>query len=158
MFGHEKKREILIVFFFHFRSVCVIDDQEEDLVNNKDNCALLRKISSIYVHHRKLRLILCLQTFECFYKRHVLNPVLYQSTALFLFRSVSTFNSLKRWLNSYQIRLRGKESLYDIYRRYILGSKWAYLVLDLSPFLSEPRCYSQILRSDPRPMLLFSVK
>ena len=137
--------------------MCVIDDFEEDLVNNKPACSLLRRISSIQIHHLKLRLLISLQTFECFYKKHVLNPVLYQCTALFLFRSVSSFSSLKRWLNSYQIRLCGNQKLYDIYQNYILGSKFAYLLLDLSPFLSEPRCYSQILRKDSRPMLLFSV-
>ena len=144
--------------FFCFRSIAVIDDSEEDIVNSKSKCKMLKELSSVGVHHKKLTIFLLLQTFDCFYRRNVLNPILYQATHLILFRSISNFSSLKRWLNSYHIPLHSNETLHEIYQNYVQGQRWAYLLLDLSPSLPHPRAYSQILICDSRPMLLFSVE
>ena len=141
------------------RSICVIDDMEADIMKDKRKINILNYCSSVAVHHRGLRIFCCLQTMNIFYKKNVMNQMLMQATHLCLFRSVSTFSSLKTWLNSYSVKLKSdNQSLYDLYTETIQPFKYSYLLLDISPCLNTPKCYSQILLCDERPMLLFSTE
>ena len=140
------------------KSVCIIDDHEETLATDKTMLSILKYASSVGIHHKKLIFLVALQTYGCFYKRHVLNSVLYNATSLILFRSVSTFTTLKRWLNSYEIKLKANQTLYDVFKTFVQGERYAYLVIDISPCLKNARAYSQILYCDQRPMLIFNVE
>ena len=87
-----------------------------------------------------------------------MNTILQQTTRIFIFKSISNFASLKRWLNGYSIKLKSNQSLFECFQDVISGDKYAYLVLDLSPNLDKPHVYSQILYADPRPLLVFHVE
>ena len=140
------------------KSVLVIDDKEEDILNDKDKIRVIQNLSKIWVHHNKYIFFLLLQTFDIFYKRHPLNGALQQCSKLILFRSVSNLSSLKRWLNGYCIRLKSNQTLFDIYKSHVLADNFAYLIIDLSHNLKSPHVYSNILYKDQRPMIVFSIE
>lgn len=137
------------------KSICVIDDNEQNLTADKSKLKILKYLGDVGVHHKKLIVFVLLQTFGCFYKRHVLNSILYQATSLILFRSVSNFSSLKRWLNSYEITLKGNQTLYEVFKNFVQKERYAYLILNIAPSLETPKVYNQILLCDSRPMLIF---
>ena len=140
-------------------SIAVIDDMEAELTNNKSKTKLLSFMAFCGIRHRQLRIFVCLQSYNCFYKKSVLNSCLLQATHLCLFKSVTTFTSLKTWLNSYNIRLIASDkTLYDLFIEYACGTMFGYLLLEISPALSNARCSSQILLCEDKAMLLFSVE
>ena len=140
------------------KSVLCIDDKEEEIVGNKRTTKLVNTLCKVWVHHCSLICFLLFQSFDMFYKRNPLNPILQQSTRLILFKSVSNFASLKRWLNGYSIKLKANQTLFDCFNDLTTGDKYAYLILDLSPNLNSPHVYSNILYADPRPLLVFHVE
>ena len=87
-----------------------------------------------------------------------MNEILAQSTCLILFRSISNFSSLKRWLKSYEIPLKSSQDLFQVFRSVTLTEPHAYLIIDISPHLKHPRVFTHILMNDPRPLLIFSVE
>ena len=135
-----------------------MDDKEDEITGSREKTKLMQDLAKIYTHHNKYLVFMLLQSYDCFYKRHPLNGILQNSTFLVLFKSVSNFTSLKRWLNGYCVRLKGNQTLYDVYRDHMLADRYAYLIVDLSHSLKSPHVYSNILHSDKRPMLVFSVE
>ena len=103
-------------------------------------------------------MFLLLQSYDCFMKKNPLNPAVQNCEKLILFRSMSNFTSLKRWLNGYCIRLKGNQTLYEVYKEHILADRFAYLIIDLSHDLKSPRVYSHILHNDKRPLIVFSIE
>ena len=147
-------REILIPK----KSCLVIDDKEEEIMGDREKTKTITTLAKIWVHHCSLICFMLFQSFDIFYKRNPMNSVLQQCNRLFLFKSISNFSSLKRWLNGYSIKLKANQTLFDCFKDVISGDKYAYLVLDLSPKLDSPHVYSNILFADPRPMLVFHVE
>ena len=140
------------------KSVLCIDDKEHEIISDKKKLSLIHSLASVFIHHNSLICFLCLQTYDCFYKRSKINFCLQNCSHLILFKSVSNFTSLKRWLNGYAIKLKANQTLFDCFQERIIGDKYAYLVLDLSPSLKSPHVYSNILLADPRPLLVFHVE
>jgi len=136
-------------------SVCVIDDFESSLVLDKEKVSSLKYLSNVSIHHSNLIVFLLFQSFSIFLRKHVLHDILYQATSLILFRSMNSFSSLKRFLNSYEIKLKGNQSLYDIFKKFVQQEPYQYLIINIAPKLRNPEVYSQILFCDSRPLLIF---
>ena len=102
-----------------------------------------------------LMLFVTFQDYEIFYRRHDLNFLLFQTSWIVLFRSLNNFCSLKRFLNSYEIKLKGGETLYELFKKFVQGEPYSYIIVNLSTRLKFPQVYSQILFSDDRPLLIF---
>ena len=139
-------------------SIAVIDDCELPLSQEKSKADIINNCALIWAHHKQLIIFVLVQGYNSFYKRHPLNPSIQNVTHLILLRSLSNLSSLKHWLKSYAIRLKNSKSLYEIFIEHVLPVKYSYLILDISPQSSKPSAFSQILLSDPRPMLLFSIE
>lgn len=135
-----------------------IDDKEEEITASKETTKQILELAKISVHHSEIICFLLFQSFDCFYKRHPLNGVLQQAKKLILFKSISNYSSIKRWLNNYDIQLKSNQTLFEVYRNLVKEERYAYLILDLSPSLKSPRAYSNIILSDPRPYLVFHVE
>ena len=136
-------------------SAIVLDDMELTLEKDKEQRDLVMKLALISCHHKETHIFISLQSYNVFYKKSTLNPLLYQATSLILFRSINTVGSLKRFLNSYDIKLKKNSTLYDVFKLYVQEKKYNYLILNMAPCLERPEVYSQILFSDTRPLLLF---
>ena len=137
------------------KSVAVFDDVEEMLLNDKSKLRLLLKFSKIFCHHKKLILIVLLQSYDIFYRHNVLNSLLSQTTMLVLFKSVNNFSSIKRWLNSYGIKLMGNQNLFEVYHDLVTNSCYNYLIIDLNQSLKRPHVYTNILFEDPKPFIKY---
>ena len=140
------------------KSVVVLDDVEETLVHDKERTKMLKAMANIYIHHYQLIMILCLQSYDLFYKRHPLNGLLQQATKLILFKSINNFSSLKRWLNSYGIKLKADQQLFDVFKSLVSETRYNYLVIDLDQSLNSAQVYTHVLYADPRPFLVFHVE
>ena len=84
------------------------DDFQMDLCE-KRNVKLLKKWGTISLHHENFSCLVTLQNYDVFYKRNELNFLLYQTSSIVLFRSLNNFCALKRFLNAYEIKLKGNE-------------------------------------------------
>ena len=140
------------------KSVVVLDDVEETLVHDKERTKMLKAMANIYIHHYQLIMILWLQSYDLFYKRHPLNGLLQQATKLILFKSINNFSSLKRWLNSYGIKLKADQQLFDVFKSLVSETRYNYLVIDLDQSLNSAQVYTHVLYADPRPFLVFHVE
>jgi hypothetical protein len=140
------------------KCVLCIDDQEEAIINDKSTTRQMAELSKITVHHGDMICILTLQSYDCFYRKSPLNGVLQNTTKLILFKSISNYTSIKRWLNNYDIKLKLNQTLFDVYRNLVKEERYAYLIVDLSPSLKSAEVYTNILFSDPRPFLVFHVE
>lgn len=119
------------------RACLVIDDKEDDIVGSKDKTRIVSDLVKIYKHHSKILMFLLLQSYDCFMKKNPLNPAVQNCEKLILFRSMSNFTSLKRWLNGYCIRLKGNQTLYEVYKEHILADRFAYLIIDCHTILNR---------------------
>ena len=135
------------------KTILCIDDKEDMIFGDKEKLKIIYSLAKVWTHHLKIITFLILQSYDCFYKRHPLNTVLQQCTKLILFKTVSNVYSLKRWLNSYAIKLKANQTLFEVFRS--LESRYAYLVIDLSTNLNNAQVYSNILYADPKPFLIF---
>lgn len=140
------------------KSCAVWDDLEDVITSDKEKGKLLRSMANVLIHHRQLILIITLQSYDIFYKRHPLNGCLQQSTKLILFKSINNFGSLKRWLNSYAVKLKAKQKLFDVYEYLVGSSSYNYVVIDLDQSMNNAQVYTNILYSDPRPFIVFHVE
>lgn len=136
------------------KSVIVFDDCQNDL-RSKENIKMMKRLTTIKLHHMDLMLFVTFQDYEIFYRRHDLNFLLFQTSCIVLFRSLNNFCSLKRFLNSYEIKLKGGETLYELFKKFVQGEPYSYIIVNLSTRLKFPQVYSQILFSDDRPLLIF---
>ena len=137
-------------------SVIVFDDVELLIQKQKEKKDLLMRWSHELCHHRSWHVFLALQSYNIFYKRSVLNPLLTQATGLVIFRSQHMLPSLKRFLNAFNVKLKQKDTdLFTVFKSYVLDAPYNYLVVNLSPALAKPEVYSQVLMSDSRPLLIF---
>ena len=135
------------------KTVLVIDDKKVDIVGDRDKLKMIQNLAKVWTHHLAIITFLIFQSYDCFYKRHPLNAVLQQCTKLIVFKTVSNVSSLKRFLNSFAIKLKANQTLFEIFRD--LQSRYAYLVIDLSKDLNNAQVYSNILYADPKPFLIF---
>ena len=140
------------------KSCAVLDDLEDTLINDKEKQKLLKSMANVLIHHKKLVILITLQSYDIFYKRHPLNGCLQQATKLILFKSVNNFGSLKRWLNSYAVKLKAKQKLFDVYEYLVSSSAYNYVVIDLDQSMNNPLVYTNILYSDSRPFIVFNVE
>ena len=120
------------------QSICVIDDFESSLVLNKQKIANLIYLANVAIHHKGLVLFLLFQSFSIFLRKHALHDILYQATQLILFRSMNSFSTLKRFLNSYEVKLKGQQTLYDIFKKFVQGEPYQYLIINIAPKLQNP--------------------
>ena len=103
------------------------------------------------------------QTYGIFYKKSPLNDVLHQATNLILFGSKNLNKSIKGFLNNYEIDLKGNQTLYDLFKEFVLPkgeevemiSKYRYLWIDLHPDLKRPEVSAQCLNCDKAQLLSF---
>ena len=89
------------------KSVVVFDDCQQELLQSKEKIRMLKRLATISIHHLDLMFFLTFQDYEIFYKRSELNFLLFQTSCIILFRSLNNFCSLKRFLNSYEVKLKG---------------------------------------------------
>ena len=137
-------------------SVVVLDDVELMLERSREKKDLIMRLAFVNCAHGNTICFLLLQSFQIFLRRSPLNPLVAQTTALVLFRSINTLGSLQRILNSYSaVQLKKGTTLYDIFKSYVQKENYNYIIISLSPALAKPEVYAQVLLSDSRPLLIF---
>lgn len=137
------------------KSVVVFDDCQQELLQSKEKIRMLKRLATIQIHHMDLMVFITFQDYEIFYKRNDLNFLLFQTSCIVLFRSLNNFCSLKRFLNSYEVKLKGGESLYNLFKKFVQCEPFSHIIVNLSTKLKSPQVYSQILFCDDRPLLIF---
>ena len=135
-------------------TIICIDDFQLDL-GEKHHIKMLKKWGNVRLHHWNFTCLITLQTYDVFYKRNELNFLLYQTSSIVLFRSLNNFCALKRFLNAYEIKLKGNATLYEVFKTFVQSKPYSHIIVNLSPKLKSPQVYSQILLCDDRPLLLF---
>ena len=137
------------------KTVIVFDDCQQELLQSKEKIRMLKRLATISIHHDDLMVFITFQDYEIFYKRNELNFLLFQTSCIILFRSLNNFCSLKRFLNSYEVKLKGGETLYNLFKKFVQGQPFSHIIINLSTKLKCPQVYSQILFCDDRPLLIF---
>jgi len=137
------------------KNCIVCFDDWEDMLQKKEYLSMLIRFSSFLIHHVPCLLIVTVQSYQMFYAKSPLHPILFQCTSLVLFRSVHNFSQLRRILNSFDIPLKSGSTLYEIFKKFV-DSRYKYIIVNISPCLDCPLVYSQIIYSDPRPFILFT--
>ena len=132
----------------------IVIDDHEDLLNSKENAAMIIRFANYIVHHKKIILCLVFQSYNLFYASSKLHSILFQCTVIVLFRSSNLFSMLKRVLNSYNVSLKSG-TLYEIFKSYV-SSRHKYLVINVSPKLDNALVYSSILYNDAEPFIIFT--
>ena len=135
-------------------TIIVFDDFQIELCE-KTNVKMLKKWGTIKLHHSNFSCLITLQSYDVFYKRNELNFLLYQTSSMVLFRSLNNFCALKRFLNAYEIKLKGNATLYEVFKSFVQSKPYSHIIVNLSPKLKSPQVYSQILSCDDRPLLIF---
>ena len=134
----------------------LIDDMETELTSDKDIIKMILKFSFYFVHHYGLYCNIILQSMNIFYASSKLHQIVYQANALILFRSANLFSMVKKVLNSFNLKLKSGDSLFDTFKEYCSGKKNRYIIILVHPKLEKPVVASSILYDDPDPYILFT--
>ena len=118
----------------------------------------------INAHHNKVTVFISFQTYGIFYKKSPLNDLLDQATNLILFGSMNFQNkSLKGFLNGYEIDLKGNQTLYELFKEFVLQKgveidqkiQYRYLWIDLHPNLTRAEVWAHVLECDDQSLVSF---
>ena len=139
-------------------SIIVIDDYFWDAATDKTIQSALISLSSIWNHHKGVTTFLCLHSYDIFLKSSKLNVILMNSTHLIFFKSSHDTSKAKRLMGQYSLmlKLKGGQSLFDIYKSQVLANNFAYIIVSISPLSTKPSVWAQVLLADERPMLCFN--
>ena len=102
-----------------------------------------------------LFVIIIAQSYSMFYASSKIHQALFQATMLILFKSHSSMNILKRVLNSFNVKIKSGDSLFQVFKDYCSGSH-RYLVINLHPSLDTAQVYSNILYNCKESFIMFT--
>ena len=141
--------------FIKNKSICVIDDKEVEIQNSKALIQMINSLSNVLAHHDNICVFVTYQSYDSLYKRNALHSSILNSSHYVFFRNPSNITSLKFFMNKYELNLKRKQTLWDIYKNVTQKNLFDYLVVCVSPQIKRATCFSRILFNDERNMLSF---
>ena len=133
-----------------------IDDMETELTSDKDVIKVILKCAFYYVHHYRIYCNIIFQSMNIFYASSKLHQLVHQANALILFRSANLFSMVEKVLNSFNLKLKSGETLFETFKEYCAGKKNRYIIILVHPKLEKPVVASSILYSDIEPYIVFT--
>ena len=133
----------------------LIDDFEQELTSDRELLKMTYSFAAYVTHHLPCTLIMVCQSYSMFYASSKLHQALFQATMLILFKSHSSMNILKRVLNSFNVKIRNGDTLFQVFKEYCSGSH-RYIVLNLHPSLDSVQVYSNILYNCKESFIMFT--
>ena len=135
----------------------IIYDDSELFFSSKLHAEALYNQASVLTSHLGINIFLCINSFSIFKKDSLLNRCLFNSTHIIIFRSTQDARSLKAYFSNFSLQLKGAQSLWTVFDKYVQHSacRHSYLILCLSPKSVRTTAYSNILMESPGPMLSF---
>ena len=136
---------------------CIIYDDHEVFFTDRQNAESLYCQSSVLTSHLGLYIFFCVNSYSILRKDSILNRVTLNSSHLIFFRSRLDTRSLRHFMGNFSLQLKGSQSLWDVFNKYIQKSptQYSYLLLCVSPKSRKSTCYSNILMQSDGPMLSF---
>ena len=131
------------------------DDFEDEVTSNRDVIKMILRFGSYVTHHLPCTLLIIAQSYSMFYASSKIHQALFQATMLILFKSHSSMNILKRVLNSFNVKIKSGDSLFQVFKDYCSGSH-RYLVINLHPSLDSAQVYSNILYNCKESFIMFT--
>ena len=131
------------------------DDFEDEVTSNRDVIKMILRFGSYVTHHLPCSLLIIAQSYSMFYASSKIHQALFQATMLILFKSHSSMNILKRVLNSFNVKIKSGDSLFQVFKDYCSGSH-RYLVINLHPSLDTAQVYSNILYNCKESFIMFT--
>ena len=150
-----KKLEVDLMETVGEHTVVVIDDQEFEMSRSKSLQGMLHSAGSVFAHHKNLWIFVLLQSVSVLKKNHKLHGAVSQSTHMIFFRNLLEGRSICRYLSNLSIKLKGGISLSEVFERYIQTKVYSYLLLLVSPRMSQSKALSNILISSEGPLFRF---
>lgn len=77
------------------------------------------------------------------------------SSHLVFFKSSHDAKAARRHMNNYLIKLKGGQTLFDVYKREVLEKNFNYVIAAISPMCKKPTVWGQILLAEDCPMLAY---
>ena len=136
-------------------SLILLDDFEDEVTSNRDVIKMILRFGSYVTHHLPCTLVVIAQSYSMFYASSRIHQALFQATMLILFKSHSSMNILKRVLNSFNVKIKSGDTLFQIFKDYCSGSH-RYLVINLHPSLDSAQVYSNILYNCKESFIMFT--
>ena len=136
-------------------SMILCDDFEDELTSNREVIKMIMRFASYVTHHLPCSLWLVAQSYSMFYASSKMHQALFQATMLILFKSHSSMNILKRVLNSFNVKIKSGDTLFQVFKDYCSGSH-RYLVINLHPSLDSAQVYSNILYNCKESFIMFT--
>lgn len=135
--------------------IVVWDDFEYELVTSKELQATLYSAATVYCHHKRQWWFVICQSVDVLKKAHKINNSISQATHYVFFRNLTQNKSICRFLNNFSIKLKGGQSLAEVFEKYVQSTIFAYLVICVSPRCKITTAFSNILLNSDGPMLAF---
>ena len=68
------------------------------------------------------------------------------------FKSSHDARAAKRHMNNYEINLKAGQTLFDVYKREVLGKNFNYVIACVSPMCTKPTLWGRVLLAEDGPM------
>lgn len=137
----EQDSTIIVVDDFFFDAN--IDDKiRKDLIS----------LAGIWMHHVGAVSIICLHSYDIFLKASKLNVILMNSSHLVFFKSSHDAKAARRHMNNYELNLKAGQTLFDVYKREVLGKNFKCIIAAISPMCTKPTLWSDVLLAEDDPM------
>ena len=123
-------------------TVILIDDFAPQAASNEALRNTLLHMSQVWIHHHGMVVLYSTQSYEMFLKSSKLNALLNNSTHLVLFKSLHEAKSLRRYLNSYLIKVKGDASLWSLFEKYVQSKQYKFMVICIQCLLNKRKGFS----------------
>ena len=133
-------------------TIIVVDDYFFDANIDEKIRKDLISLAGIWTHHVGAVSMICLHSYDIFLKASKLNVILMNSSHLVFFKSTHDARSARRYMNNYEINLKAGQTLFDVYKREVLGKNFKYIIACISPMCTKPTLWGQVLLSEDEPM------